>query len=422
MTDDARPPASPDRVGPLRERNFRLLLAGQATSFIGDGIVPVAISFAVLDLTGSVADVGFVFAARLAPLTCFLLIGGAVADRLPRRTVMVGADVTRFAGQGLLATLLVTHTAHLWELLALQAVHGTASAFFMPAVTGLVPETVEREWLQQANALRWGANAVGNVLGPAAAGVLVASVGAGAALAVDAASFATSACFLAGLRLPRAEPAESQSLLRDLAAGWNDFRARTWLVAANVIAALGNALVLAPFLVVGPAVARASLGGAGAWALIAAAFGAGSIAGGVAALRLRPRRPMLVGLSLTGLHGGPVALLALHAPPGIIAAAAFAAGGQLTLLNTLWETTLQRLVPPHLLSRVVAYDWVSSSVCAPLGYVVAGLLAGALLGVSGTLWLAFGIAVGLAAVAPLIPDVRQLELPPEPAGAGSAAV
>jgi hypothetical protein len=400
-----------DRLGPLNERSFRLLLFGQAASYIGDGMVPVAISFAVLDLTGSVADIGFVFAARLVPLACFLLIGGVTADRFPRRTVMIVADAVRFVGQGVLAMLLLSGGARMWHVLVLQAVHGTASAFFMPAVTGLVPQTVGAERLQQANALRWAAFSSGNVLGPAVAGVLVASIGAGAAIGIDAATFALSAGFLVALRLQAQSGAERHSVLGELAAGWREFASRRWLIAANVVAALGNALVIAPFLVAGPAIAKRFLGGAEAWALIAAAFGGGSIVGGIVAMRVRTRRPMLVGLALVALHALPTALLALRAPAAIVAVGALAAGAQLTLLNTLWETTLQGLIPSHLLSRIAAYDWVSSTVVAPAGFVVAGLLAGSILGVSGTLWLASAVALSLAAVTPLIRSVRTLELP-----------
>jgi hypothetical protein len=411
-----------DRLGPLRERNFALLYAGQVTSFIGDGMVPVAIAFAVLELTGSVADLGFALAARYAPLAGFLLIGGVFADRLPRRAVMVAADLTRFASQGLLAALLLSGAAHLWQLLALQAVHGVASAFFNPAVSGLVAETISRDRLQQANALRWGANSLGNVVGPAIAGILVASAGPGGAIAGDAATFAGSAVFLSSIRLGAAKrQREERNLLRELAEGWREFRSRTWLVATNAIAALGNALVLAPFLVLGPAVAKADLGGAGAWALIVAFFGAGSVAGGVLALRLRPRRPMLLGLSLTALNAGPLILLALRAPAILVALAALAAGAQLTLLNTLWETALQQLIPAHLLSRVVAFDWVAALVFQPIGLMLAGVLAGSVFGITPTLWLAAGTALLLAAAAPLIGDVRRLEIsdaavPPPPNG------
>jgi MFS family permease len=402
----------PERLAVLSEREYRLLILGQTASLIGDGVVPVALSFAVLDLTGSVADVGFVLAARSAPLAAFLLVGGAVADRLPRRTVMIGSDATRFVSQGLLAALLLSGHAELWHLLALQAIHGTGAAFFMPAVSGLIPETVSRERLQEANALRWMASSAGGVVGPVLAGVLVTTIGAGAALAVDSASFGISAFFLAAMTLPAlARPAQETTLLRDLTDGWREFGSRTWLVVANALAALANVLLLAPFFVLGPAVAKRYLDGAGSWAVIVAGFGAGSIVGGIAAFQLRPRRPMLAGLSLLGVYAPLLALMALHTPAWAIAPLAFVAGGQLTFGNALWETTLQQLVPAHLISRLVAYDWLSALVFQPLGYAVVGLIAGHLLGLSGTLWLGAASALVLGAVAVTLPAIRRVEAP-----------
>ncbi len=401
-----------ERLGPLTEPDYRLLFIAQATSFIGDGMVPVAISFAVLRLTGSVADVGLALTARYAPLACLLIVGGVMADRLPRRAVMVSADITRFVSQGLLAGLLLSGNARLWQLLVLQAVHGTASAFFDPAVIGLVPQTVSPGHLQQANALRWMANSFGNVIGPAIAGVLVATIQGGAALAVDAGTFAISAGCLAAMRIAAQKPSAAERFLHELVAGWREFRSRGWLISANIIAALSNALVLAPFVVIGPAVAKAHLGGPGAWGLIGACYGAGAIAGGIVAVRVRPRRPLLVGLTLSGLAALPLILLAVHAPAILTAIAAATTGAQITLLNTLWETTLQRLVPSDRLSRVAAYDWMFSLSFTPIGYALAGLLAGSVLGITPTLILAAAVALVLAASAPLIPNIRQLELPP----------
>jgi predicted MFS family arabinose efflux permease len=400
-------------MGPLGERNYRLLFVGQASSFVGDGMVPVAISFAVLRLTGSVGDVGLALTAHYAPLACFLIVGGVFADRLPRRLVMIAADLTRFASQGLLAGLLLSGTASLWELLALQAVHGTATAFFNPAVTGLVAETVNPRHLQQANALRWGANSFGDVVGPAVAGILVATIQAGAAVAVDAATFVISAASLWALSLPPIQAGKNEGFLQELMAGWHEFRSRRWLIAANVVAALTNSLVFAPFMVVGPAVAKAHLGGSGAWGLILALFGVGSIGGGLVALRVRPRRPLLVSLPLVALMAIPLALLALHAPAIVIALGAVLAGGQVTLVNVLWETTLQRLVAPELLSRVVAYDWLFALSFTPVGFALAGVLAGSVLGLTSTLWLGAAIALALAASVPLIGDVRRLQVEPE---------
>ena len=329
----------PTRFGPLSEREFRRYFAGQAVSLLGDGMAPLALAFAVLELTGSPTDLGFVFAARMFPWVAALLVGGVFADRLSRRGVMVGADLLRFASQGLTAALLLTHTASLWQLLVLQALTGAGNGFFAPALTGLTPAVVSAERLQQANALRGMAMAGGEIAGPALAGALVATAGPGWAIAVDAATYAVSAFFLALLSVPRNEALPAQSFLRDLVDGWDEFRARRWLVTIVLAAGVLN-LLYAPFFVFGPAISRSSLGGAGAWALILAVFSAGAFAGGLVALRMRPRRPLVRAFGAISFSGLPIALLALHASVLAIAAGALLAGGGLTLGNTLWETTL----------------------------------------------------------------------------------
>jgi MFS family permease len=411
----------PGRLAALRERNFRLFFIGQATSQLGTGMVPVALSWAVLELTGSVSDLGFVLAAQTVPLVLFLLVGGTVADRLPRRAVMLVSDSARCVTQGLLAALLLTHHAQLWHLLALQFLGGTATAFFLPAVTGLTTQVVSSERLQEANALRSLAGSGGSIAGPAIAGVLVAAFGPGWALACDAASFAISAFYLGRLRLPRNDVISQTSLLRDLVEGWHEFRSRTWLVLANVHAAIANVTMLAPFYVIGPAVAKRFLGGVGSWALIAAAFGVGLVAGGLISLTLRPQRPMLVGLAATISNVPALVLLAVHGPAIAVAASAVPAGASLTFLNTVWETTLQKHIPARLLSRVVAYDWFAALVFQPLGYTVAGLVAAHLLGLSGTLWLGAAIGAVSTVVIVSLPSIRRLEAEPPVTTAGQAA-
>jgi MFS family permease len=403
------------KLGALRERNFRLFFIGQATSQLGTGMVGVALSFAVLDLTGSVSDLGLVLAAQTIPLVAFLLVGGTVADRLPRRAVMLVSDGARGITQGTLAALLLTGHAELWHLFALQVLGGTATAFFVPAVTGLTTQVVAAERLQEANALRSLAGSGGNIAGPALAGILVATTGPGWALACDAASFAVSAIFLSRLRLLRDDRVAETTMVRDLVEGWREFRSRTWLVLANVHAAVANFAMLAPLYVIGPAVAKRSLGGAGAWALIVSCFGVGLVAGGVIALALRPRRPMFVGLAASAVNVPLLVLLAVRAPAIAVALCAVAAGANLTFLNTVWETTLQEQVPARLLSRLVAYDWLASLVFQPLGYAAAGLVAGHLLGLSGTLWL--GAAIGLLSTVFIVslPSIRGLEAHPAPA-------
>src|ERR671939_93803 len=207
----------PRRLRALGRRDFRLLFTGQVVSLVGDGMVTVALAFAVLDLTGSVADLGFVLAARNVPLVASLLVGGVYADRLPRRTVMVAADLVRCGSQATLAALLISGHAHVWQLLLLQAVHGTGSAFFNPASIAVIPETVEAELLPEANALRGIAFAVGDLVGPALAGILVTTAGSGWTIAADAATFALSAAALAGVRPAPREPVASRSIVGDLA-------------------------------------------------------------------------------------------------------------------------------------------------------------------------------------------------------------
>lgn len=395
------------RLGVLGEREFRLYFAGQSISLLGDGMAPLALAFAVLDLTGSATDLGFVFAARMIPWVAALLVGGVFADRFSRRGVMVGADLLRFGSQGLTATLLLTHTASLWQIVVLQALTGTGNGLFAPALTGLTPVVVSGERLQDANAFRGMAMAAGEIAGPALSGVLVATVGPGWALAADAGTYAASALFLALLSVPRSRPLATQPFVRDLVEGWDEFRSRVWLRTIVLAAGMIN-LAYVPFFVFGPAIARSDLGGAGAWALVLAVFNAGSLAGGLVALRVRPRRPLVRAFAAISASGLPIALLAVHAPALVIAAGGLLAGGGLTLGNALWETTLQEQVPAEALSRVTAYDWFGSLGFQAVGYALVGPLAVAI-GASTTLWGAAATLVAVAFVVLSLPSVRSVE-------------
>ena len=201
----------PRLPGLLRQPNFRLWFLAQAVSVFGDRMVAVALSFAVLEIGGGASDVGLVLAARSIALVASLLIGGVVADRVSRRTVMVSADLIRLGSQGLLAALLIAHTADVWSLALLSGVTGAATGFFNPAATGLLPAIVEPEQLQPANGLRATAMSAGEILGPACAGILVAAAGAGSAIAVDAATFAISAAFLVAPQAPARRAARGRA-------------------------------------------------------------------------------------------------------------------------------------------------------------------------------------------------------------------
>jgi hypothetical protein len=272
-----------------------------------------------------------------------------------------------------------------------------------------VPETVSPARLQQANALLATTTSACTILGPAVAGVMVATMGPGWAIGADAFTFFLSAVFLSRIRTAHGRGRQRMTLLRDLADGWRVFRSETWLWVDGVYSALGNCVVFAPFLALGPVVALRSLGGAGAWATIMAALGIGSVSAGLVLLRARPARPLLVGVILLSLLALPTALLAVPASTVVVAVGALAGGFGLSVFNTLFETTVQQHVSPEALSRVASIDWLMSLGLFPVGFAVAGPAAAAF-GVRVPLVAAAIWILGSTAVVLAVPSVRQVRL------------
>ena len=395
------------RLGPLTEPQFRLLFLGRAVSFLGNAVAPVALAFAVLDLTGSKSDLGLLLAARSLPQVVFILIGGAFADRLPRHHVMVASSVVSGLSQASIAVLLLTHYAQLWHMIALSVVNGTSTAFFFPASSGVIPQTVPRELLQQANAvLRLALNA-SSIIGAALGGIAVAAVGPGWAIAFDGATFLLGAAFIGAMSIRAAEREEVTTLLAELRDGWREFRGRTWLWAVVLQFSVVNAAEVGGQNVLGPVVAKDRLGGPAAWGTILAAEAVGLVLGGLIALRFRPRRMLLV--ATFGILVMPIVLvaLALPAPLPVVIATALVAGIGIETFGVLWDTTMQQEIPQAKLSRLYAYDMLGSIMFVPIGLAVAGPLAEAI-GVRDTLWAAFACieVVTLAVLA--VPEVRNL--------------
>jgi len=403
-------------LGPLAERDFRLLFLGRTISLFGTAFAPIALAFAVIELTGSPSDLGLVLGAYMLAHLVFLLAGGVWADRLPRNLVMVTSDLLSGGAQLIAAGLLLTGSAQTWHLVVLGAIRGGASAFFMPASTGLVPQVVSAGRLQQANALLSLSRNSTRIAGVAIAGILVATIGPGWALALDGVTYAFGALFVAMLKAAPPEPAENREFMRELAEGWREFRSRHWLCVTIIQFALINAYAIGAFLVLGPFVAEKHLGGAAAWGFILAAEAAGMIAAGLVALRYRPERPLLVA-TLAVLTMGPLlALLGLAAPLAVILPAAFVAGVGLELYGVFWDTTLQQHIPDEKLSRVSSYDVLGSFALIPVGVAVMGPISNAI-GVAETL-LGAAVVVVVATIAVIsVPDVRNLRrLDPAPTG------
>jgi len=390
----------------LRVRDFRLVFGAFAVSVLGDRMVTIALAFAVLELGGSASEVGIVLACRTLPLVATLLIGGVVADRVARSRVMVAADVSRLASQGLLGVLLIAGEPPIWSLAVLSAMTGMATGFFNPASTGLMPAVVPPAQLQQANGLRATAMSGGEIIGPALAGVLVATVGPGWALAIDGVTFGVSAAFLARLRLPPRIAREATSFLHDLRTGWVEFRSRSWVWSVVLAASLGN-MLWASFSVLGPVVADRDLGGAAVWGTVMAAMGVGALVGSVVAIRARPRRPLVLSLLAVALFALPPALLAAEAPAPLLAAGTFLAGAGMMLGISIHESTFQRRIPADVLSRVSSYDWFGSMALQPVGLAIWGPIAVAI-GIDAALWLAAALLLA-STLAPLaLREVRTM--------------
>ena len=401
-------PVAQVRGALLRQREFALLFWGQAVSSFGDRLVMVAMPFAVLSLPGAgLGDVGLVLGATTLSLAVFVLVGGVVADRLPRQLTMLGSDVVRGLAQGATAALLLTDNATVGSLVVLQAVYGAAEAFFRPAVLGLVPQVVRPADIQPAQALLALSMNVAMLTGPLAAGLLVASVGAGGAIAVDAVTFIVSGLTLLRMRPATGERAAGGSFLADLRGGWREVTSRTWVWAVLVGFSAYHALVLPALFVLGPQYAEEARGGAAAWGVISTGFGIGSLVGSLVALRIRPGRPGLVmGLCLAA-SSAQAAIVVMPVPTLVVAGLEALTGVTVALCFTLWETALNQRIPQEAQSRVSSFDYLASLTLMPVGYVLVGPVAEAWGTVPTAVAATSACAVVCVAVA-LVPGVRRL--------------
>ncbi|MEV4112235.1 MFS transporter [Nonomuraea sp. NPDC049695] len=374
-----RPAATRSMFAPLSARGFRRYYLGQTASAFGDSLTPLAIAFAVLHLTASPVDLGIVVLSTRLPVILLTLLGGAIGDRFSRRTVMLLADLTRFAAHGTTALLLLTGTAHLWMLVALQLVAGAGSAFFNPAAVGLVASLAGKEHLQAANSLISLSRSAASMVALGTAGALVALVGPGWAILVDALTFLVSMAFL--YRLPTedrfsAEKAVPRTggggLLAGIGGGIAEVARHPWLWIWIVHVAIINAIVLSPIMVLGPYVADRQLGGAPAWSAIGIAYAVGGLAGGFVGARWRPARPMVAALLFALLMAPLPALLAVPAQVWLLALAGAGAGMQVVVYNVLQTTAIQRNLPERFVARATSVTMLGALVAAPIGTGLAG--------------------------------------------------
>lgn len=377
-------------------------------------MAPVALAFAVLELDGSATDLGLVLALAILPQVFFLLVGGVIADRMPRHLVMVASNLVAGLAQLVAAYLLISGNAQIWQLAVIALVRAIASSFFYPAQQGIVPQTVPTDDLQPANALlRLALNAT-NIGGAALGGLLVAAAGPGWAIGFDAFTYLVAAAILLPMHVRAPERAADTSFIHELAEGWREFSSRTWIWIVVLGFAFANAAESAAVNILGPIVAKESFGGAKVWGLVLASVGAGLVIGSLVALRVRPERPLFVGVVAITLLFPPLVLLAIEAPWPLIAAAALLAGIGIELFSVFWDTSLQAHVPNDVLSRVSAWDAIGSLVLIPAAYAIVGPVSDAI-GIDETLWICAGIVLVSITIQLLSRQVRELpRLPPAP--------
>jgi len=397
-----------DSLAPLRNRNFAWYYASRFSDTLGTMMAGVALAFAVLEITDSATALGQVLAAHTIPLVVFLLFGGVIADRLPRALLLQASNLVAALTQGILAFLVITGEAELWMFIVLAAVNGTADAIGFPAMASMVPQLVRRDQLQSANALLSLSRGGLTIIGPTVGALLVVTVGPGWALAANALTWLGSAILLTPVKIPtRARKEEASSTVQELREGWTLFVGTTWLWVVVLAFGFLNAIHAGAWFTLGPAVAKGTIGEQG-WGIVLSAESLGLLVMTVILLRVRLRRPLLVGMLGCALMGIPMMLLGVEADLLTLVLVTFVAGAGIEVFSIGWSLAMQENIEDDMLSRAYSYDALGSFVAMPIGQLAYGPL-GEVFGYRDVL-LVSGIAyVAVALLALASRSVRNLE-------------
>jgi MFS family permease len=398
-----------EAAAPLRQRNFAWYFASRFSNTLGSMMAGIALTFAVLDLTGSASALGMVLAARTIPMVLFLLFGGVIADRFPRSLVLQLSNISSALTQGLVAYLVISGNAELWMVIGLEAVNGTVSAMSIPAMSSMVPQLVPREQLQPANALLSLVRNGLTVLGPTVGALLVVTVGSGWALAFDALTWLVAAALLMPMRIPPRPPkAATNNTFHELREGWTYFRTTTWLWVIVLAFGVLNAIHAGAWFTLGPAAAKSTIGAQG-WGLVLSAESIGLLVMTVILLRFPMRRPLFTGMLGCSLFSIPLVMLGLEPHLIALVVASFVAGAGMEMFGIGWNIAMQENIDEEMLSRAYSYDALGSFVAMPVGQLIYGPL-GELFGYREVL-LVSGVLYAVVALASLssrsVRDMRR---------------
>jgi len=359
---------------PLRNPNFAWYYASRFTDTLGTMTAGIALTFAVLDITGSATALGQVLAAHTIPLVVFLLFGGVIADRLPRALLLQASNLVAALTQGILAFLVITDQAELWMFIVLAIVNGTADAIGFPAMASMVPQLVRRDQLQSANALLSLSRGGLTIVGPTVGALLVVTVGSGWALAANALTWLVSAILLIPMKIPpRVRKEQAGSTVQELREGWSLFVGTTWLWVVVLAFGFLNAIHTGAWFTLGPAVAKGTIGEQG-WGFVLSAESLGLLVMTVVLLRMKLRRPLLVGMLGCALMGVPMVLLGLEPHLFTLIVVTFVAGAGIEVFSIGWNLAMQENIEDDMLSRAYSYDALGSFVAMPIGQLAYGPL------------------------------------------------
>ena len=394
---------------PLRHSPFVWFWLAQSVSLLGDRVYSVALPFLVLELGGSAGEIGRVLAVYSVPQLLFLLTGGVLVDRVPRRLTMLVSNVLHAVLLGVVLLLIVGGRLELIHLYVLSGFFGLLSAFFMPAAMSITPQLVPRETLPQANAVRSFAAELAGILGPPLGGLLITLGSLSLALGFDALTFVLGALFLLAMR-PR--PVERQAgtssgYWRDLKKGFSYVAGLRWLWVTIVLFSFVNIFVAGVTVVLLPLLAETRFAGAVSLGWLLSGMAGGALFTALVLNRITLQRRGWAAYLAVAVSG--VGLVGVGLTPHIALAitAMVCVGASLTVFGVVWETTVQAFVPEEMLGRVFSLDMLGSFALLPLGFVVTGFLAEQV----GTapLILVYGLAtVLLALTGLLVPAVRRL--------------
>lgn len=402
-------------VNQLRElrahKGFTSLAISRFISNVGNGISPIALAYGVLSLPGADGkDLSIVMAARFVPLLGFMLFGGVIADRFQRNRLVGASDMIGSFLAAISAISLIAGFSSVWLLALMGGLFGILNAIWWPAMSGVLPEILPKEKLQEGNAIIGLTTNFGYIFGTLTGGILVATVGAGWGLLVDAISFFIAGAIVWNLPIIGIAKDESPGILHDLIVGWREFISRSWVIAMVFAFALINMAFESMLSVLGPLNFSDPKSGPREWSYNLAGLSVGMLLGGIWILKTKLRRPLFVAMILVAISSIWDFALAFDLPMLFTILASIFSGISLEVFMVTWNTSLQSHVPEESYSRVSSYDTLGSYGIAPLGIVIAGPLA-MHFGVNNILLVTGATTLIAAALSLLVKSVRELENP-----------